>query len=641
MKRFFTVLAAGLLIAALSVPALAWEFDLKGDFIWKYDYITQGGKAGFFGPFDVANVGIQPGAGGGGTAPNWAAMNAWVGARNLQGGQLGTQFGLVTGEDASFNYQRMEFYPEIRVNPAVRLRGTYQIGGLKPAAAPYLVNTAVAPTNSAVGIIPPFEYSVYQNSSQFGAWDPIDTGSWTQWWGTAQTPWGIVVFGKRGLGFGTGVQYVESSASSESLAVVAPYGPLRIGLGGYLHRRQTWVNALVGGTAPTTLATSPAANISFFDGGTFTKQWDHDSERHGQPFVFVTYQSGDLDTGFIYEWFMEHDGPQARASQTGQFNTVTRDETLEDGSAYVKYNNGRFFLNSEVAWVRGQVHYQLPQNAIGASATFNTPGAAGGGNALAPASTEAWKFGTELGVLCGPAKTTLFFSWVPGPDRRAGIWTNNQTWENVINGTFLGNSQYFKPYSMLLAYQYGAGLNALDRNGEGYMTDAITYAARLDYAVAANLNVYGTFMYANRQSHGWGWGCLTPTVGANVALLGRATGAGTYIPAINNAFDPTGAGLAAPNIPDDALGWEVDTGVDWKLLEGFQLNVRGAYWEPGNWFKFACVDKTLATTTVNFGTEAAPLLAINPVIGAGTFAVNPNKSIDAIWGLQGTLLVDF
>ena len=36
---------------------------------------------------------------------------------------------MVTGKDASYNYMRMELFPEIRVNPAIQIRGAYQIGG--------------------------------------------------------------------------------------------------------------------------------------------------------------------------------------------------------------------------------------------------------------------------------------------------------------------------------------------------------------------------------------------------------------------------------------------------------------------------------------------------------------------------------
>ena len=447
--------------------------------------------------------------------------------------------------------------------------------------------------------------------------------------------------------------------------LVAPYGPFRIGMGGYPHRRQTFVNAYRSGSPfPEDIVGGGGlqlqvygSNLSYFDNGTFLKPWDHDSARNFQPFVFLTYQNGPLDMGFIYEWFREHDGTHARATWgpltatpagllvANSWTTVTRDETLEDACAYIKYNNGRFFFNGEVAWGRATVHYQLPLTPIVPIGGL----LAGGGSPYAPYYLEWWKFGTEFGCIFGPSKLSLFFSWVPGPDRRAGFWINNQTWENVVNGTFLGNAQFFKPYSLLMAYQYGAGLNAVDRNGEGYMTDAVSYGVRVDHAVAANLNTYVSFFYANRQSHGWGWGTLTPAQGGNVVVLGRSTADGNYVPAFNNFFQPDGAvGLASPNIPDDSLGWEINAGIDWQLLEGLLFSVRGAYWEVGNWFKFACVDKNVA----GVATGAAALQAVNgitllrPNFADGlafgsSWGVNPNKAIDPVWLLQATLSVAF
>ena len=220
----------------------------------------------------------------------------------------------------------------------------------------------------------------------------------------------------------------------------------------------------------------------------------------------------------------------------------------------------------------------------------------------------------------------------------------------MANGTFLGNCQLFLPYSLLMSYQYGAGLNAVNRNGEGYMTDANSYGARLDYAVAANLNMYGTFFYADRVSGGWPIGILTPVAdgtngGGRVLLLGQgavaAAGfAGT--PAPQNSL-PAGA----PNIPDNSLGWEVTLGADWKLLEGLTLRMRGAYWEVGDWFKWACVDKSVAsaligTTTISpISTAAGAYTALNSGGAFGTWAINPTKAIDPIWMFQGIMVVDF
>jgi hypothetical protein len=598
---------------AMTAPkAFAWEFQLSGDYQWSYDYFYQGGTSGFFGPYDVINrSGNHLGHG----QFNTLNQNAWVGARIRND----RQYGLVTGKDASFNYQRVEFYPELRLNPAIKLRGWYQIGWV-----------------GANG------YSYYENSQNPGSWSIIDTGTWTQWWGTAQTPWGIVVVGKRPFAFGIGAQYDGSSATNESLLVVTPYGPFRFGLGIYPSRRQLWVNSFsvpevgTGGDPG-----GPGRQIiSVNDSGGYPNEVDHTSAMIQQPFAFLTYQAGNLDVGVLYEWLKEHEGPESAVDNDTRSVQVTRDSTVEDGSVYAKYNNGRFFLNSELAWVRVQTNYQPPSAFInfdrGTIMTPVDPGD-GGGSQYAPYSNEVWKFMTELGVLSGPLKLSLLYSWVPGPDRRHGIWINKQSWDNISVPRFpernlFGNTQAFLPYSLLMGYQYGAGLNATNLKGEGYMTDASSWGARIDYAVAANLNVYGSFFYATRVSKGWGWASLVPSMDDSghpmVFLFGKGS-----LNARQNLFDG-----GAPSIPDDSLGWEVTAGADWKLLESLTLSMRGAYWEPGGWFKFACIDKRYCR--FSWHGHPRPRRTDGAAIGSA-WGVNPDRSIDPIWGFQSNLVFNF
>ena len=76
----------------------------------------------------------------------------------------------------------------------------------------------------------------------------------------------------------------------------------------------------------------------------------------------------------------------------------------------------------------------------------------------------------------------------------------------------------------------------------------------------------------------------------------------------------------APTIPDNNLGYEFAAGFDWKLLEGLTLNATFAYWRPGKWINFACVDKGMQTW---------------PVQAAGNrFGINPNRDIDSIFGME-------
>ena len=647
MKKIWLILVAGLLITTIAVPVSAWEFSMTGNWRWNYDYIAGGGTDGFFGPLNVApNLPLTD---------KWNAMNTWVGARTMNG----LQYGLVTGKDASFQWNRVEFFPEIRINKAVRLRGTYQIGGVNQLNPPW--------ADSA--------YGVYPNSFSYGAWNPIAHGSWTQFWMTAQTPWGILIGGKRAFAFGMGAQYDGNQASVESLGVVAPYGPFRVGVVCYPWRGQVWVNAGAGRQYISTISmASQNDGWNTFNGAQPFVQnylpWDNEAKMQLEPGVFVTYDSGPLSLGVVYEWIGQHNSPagatdQYYATGTGRsiFNTQgassmaarTYDSTVEDGSAFIKYNNGRFFANMELAWVRSQM---TVQPGISDSITRDGYGAyfTSDGSAATQKYMESWKWMMEVGALFGPAKLTGFWSWVPGPDRRQGVWIDRQAWENVGNGTLFANPQAYLPYSLLMGYQYGAGLNAISTNGEGYMTDANSYGVRLDYALAANLNMYVSGFYADRVSGGWPWGIMTiqsggyyghnaPASGTGhgggaTALLGQGIVGYTAIPANQNV----GGSTSAPNIPDSSLGWEVTAGVDWKLLEGLKATLRGAYWQPGAWFKYACVDRAVASSAINpdFTYNGYAPNYIQPTQGDGSgWSVLPSRTIAPIYMFQGTMQVDF
>ena len=102
MKSILTILLGGLLTVFVATWASAWEFKLTGTWLWGYDYIDQAGGAGFFGPHDLATAGLSVAG-----KPKVNAMNAWVGARTING----TQYGMVTGADASLQWSRMELMP--------------------------------------------------------------------------------------------------------------------------------------------------------------------------------------------------------------------------------------------------------------------------------------------------------------------------------------------------------------------------------------------------------------------------------------------------------------------------------------------------------------------------------------------------
>jgi len=338
------------------------------------------------------------------------------------------------------------------------------------------------------------------------------------------------------------------------------------------------------------------------------------------------------------------------------------DESEEDGIAYIKYNNGRFFFNAELDFARFE-HRVQP----GLDPTMNggaIQDATGRGNVYQKVDTECWNWMTELGLLCGPSKLSFIYAYLNGPDWRNGLWISKSAWENIAYGNVNSNVPLFYPYTYLFGYTYASGLDMKDAMGGGAVTACTAVGTRLDYAIAANLNWYGSFFWAWRLG-GFPWGVLTQNAGAttygvqglasfstgldganaNGVLLNNTTGGfnavNLYGYANTTSFAQAGANTAniVPSIPDNNLGWEVTTGVDWKLLEGLVLNIRGAYWQPGEWFKFACVDRTMATA-LN-GTRIATTPGLLPYPGTAGLAVNPSKSIDPIWAFSGILNVDF
>lgn len=90
----------------------------------------------------------------------------------------------------------------------------------------------------------------------------------------------------------------------------------------------------------------------------------------------------------------------------------------------------------------------------------------------------------------------------------------------------------------------------------------------------------------------------------------------------------------APNVPDLDLGYEVMAGMEWMLLEKYKLRGVLAYWQPGKWFNYACIDRSVPgwnqQTRTNYNsTPSSP------------FGTNPDRTIDPIIGGEVALTVEF
>jgi hypothetical protein len=84
---------------------------------------------------------------------------------------------------------------------------------------------------------------------------------------------------------------------------------------------------------------------------------------------------------------------------------------------------------------------------------------------------------------------------------------------------------------------------------------------------------------------------------------------------------------ASPNIPDTSLGYEVDVGMNWKFLEGWTVRVILGFRQPGRWFDYACIDRSIPA----WETGAA----------GNFFGQRPEKKIDRVTGGQCTFTFEF
>ena len=586
--------------------AFAWDMRLQASFNFNYEYYTQLGSNGFFGPYDVSDSAFG--------APYDANTNAWLGIDPSYSLFYGQHPGAVSGSDASVQTSHMLIDGELILNKALKARARYRIGGSN-VGANYLSDYGW-PT------IGPGFNTKYFNSTTPGQNNPQAYGEWTMLWVQAVTPWATISFGKKPFAVGCGLQYNAEDCTEESLLFTAPYGPLQLGFGFY---PMTFGNSDLFDL----LRRWTPARVALWEG---RYEYYHPSflwDKSGRPnklMALVNYAAGPLKIGLGAIYTSVHYGAEGFYYSLLPFQLPTMDQTDWEGWLYAKYSNGRFFLNTEVDFFN---RIRTSQRTVSGLILGAPPIPDGGGSVFAPKYVESWKWMVEAGVLTGPAKFSLLYAFLPGPDRRHGVLIDRQpttypTAEPYTGGNstvsylnrHVGNSGVFRPYSLLFAYDYGAGLNCTDLNGNGCVTDASVLAARLDYSLAANLNVHCSFLWAQRASHGWQLGCIWPYDRELV-----------FTPQ-QNAFVPEAEfGAPVPTIPDRDLGWEVDIGGQWRLLENLTLHFTAAYWQPGGWFKYACVDKSV--------TDWDDLFIDN------NWGVNPDRNIDPILGLRIEALAEF
>ncbi|MGO8878542.1 MAG: hypothetical protein ACLQMS_03390 [Desulfomonilaceae bacterium] len=607
MKKLWFGLLATLLLTIFVVPAFAWEWQMTGQFEWRFRYFNRaGGYADLFGdqrfqdsPLNTTGQLI------GFAGPNYyrgyngQAFNAaTLGAPNpMTTNRDSAALNIVKGGwsfadcDAYAHDQRMTFSPVLRVNNAIAFYMNMDLASIRNK-----YNHRDYQTN---GILDRW----YQDRTSANAFDTAMIPSINQYRLAVQLPWGIMSVGAKDFPLGTG-SFLGYNTRASALLFSLPYGPFRIIPAIWLARYpDAWATgftpyAQVLGTQPT----SPNPNtVVAYDGGLHaTTFWG----------LLFTYQNGPVDIGgglvgqvlwHIGQANGQNSGAPNRAVLYGAgqnqisttFHFATRDMALAVYQTYAKYNNGRFFANVEYDWGNQDLYY-IGQ-AAGSGAGFPNSG----GPAL---YLEGSQFFSEIGALCGPAKLAFMFAW------SGGTCLNNNNPTKRFVGLPIDN-QATDAYNYLMFHTYAGGNNGGWSNAnainftpaeDGQMLDAYALAARLDYAVAANLNVWGSYMWASRvEENGFYAG------GTN--YNGTAGNTNQVNAQLWKQLVMPGAGAAAnmnPFVDDNNLGWEAQLGVDWKLLENMSVLSRYAYWQPGPWFDqaYAVVGNSNGVTYPN-GTE--------------------------------------
>ncbi len=468
----------------------------------------------------------------------------------------------VSSSDARWRTQYAEFFPVIKINKALSIHGSYYVGSWDDPLI-----------NPGQGIPWDSEYVVKQST---GAHTSMAPGSWNWMRIKCKLPWGSLSLGKRPSAWGMGLTYEEYTAGSNSVSLSVPYGPLTIGFSVYPGRRSN-------------------------HGQAFSNDDDGSNTREVNWAWGVDYSSAMVKTGFAV-------GHTERSRPAERYLTITADDETRyrhdlELKYYLKYNNGRFFANAEIDYYDRRVE-ELGDQTFGQQ------------------YVEALVYGAEAGVYAGPAKFTLFAFNGTDNDRRHGVVIKEGNFFS-LSGDFGNSYTVCYPYTYIMGFHYGGG-NAWGRdyvsgigNGRGRWTSGLLLAARVDYAVAANLNIYGSVAHATQWNKSFGWGYIGIADGTGDDGLGLVT-----MSVKGTLANPS------PAIPDDDMGWEYGTGVDWKLLEGLTLRVKAHYWQPGNWWKYACVSKTNSNWA-------------NPANDTTLWGTNPDRNIDAVYGYNVMLTADF
>jgi hypothetical protein len=607
MRKLWLGILATLLVVVFVAPSFAWEFSMTGEFEYRLNYLSRIGDADLFGNATMqentqlvdgnANTALNGylnnfiGFAGPNTYATGFNNNTLGGAQPVLAGQPGS--GALSGGsgltitrggfsrwgcDAYIGDQRLTFTPTIKVNNAIRVHGVYTVGGIRNKFV-QANRDASADSLYSAGSAPFERYAMHHNHS--AAYNTAAIGSWEQVRATIQLPIGTLSIGIKDFPFGTGMMFAQNTATDSALLVV-PYGPFR------------FLFAVWPGLAGKAWGGSNNGGDQFWN--TYDNRPDKNSQFDYRYGPLVTYENGPLWLGAGGILGFNHAHKQYNNFATANTDLITAlygwpagtiapsyDEWDWLWDAGFKYNNGRFFMNFEavIRNVDRTINYSPAgvSGAMPAGTAYSVPG---------NRYFQNLKAFAEGGVLVGPSKFTFMSAWTNGANLPGTAFNNGVFNPTQPGGRLAINYQVLQPYSYLMFPTYAGGNNQFNNDGTGEMSDAYCLAARFDYAAAANLNVFGSYLWAHRvEKNGYYAGSFAGSAGNRT--YGLVAISQTPLNGIEaSTFKAnSGGGFGAnanPFVDDGYLGWEAQAGFDWKLLEGLSMQAAYSYWHVGPWF---------------------------------------------------------
>ncbi len=593
------------LLATLATQAFAWDFKMKGEAEWRYRYWTRTGDQDIFGSMDDrVYLGINHLQ----TFPTTGTTNRGSGTFGVLAGE--NRF----GADMQLTDYRTTLYPTISVNPAISVSASVNLTslGIWSDGQPLDSRTQAPVVGGVTGTAFAMQNPGYVNSLYVPIQDRAvnvnvpNTYVTLQWLKLSiKTPMVDLSIGYKDSKIGMGLWKNTCNRASSSFGITAYYGPFKIGFSPYFGREQSSWRL---GDAR-----------SRIEGQGASQRQDDRRDYFKAVFGELEYNNGPLTFQIVSDSYHQPNSSVPNNARGAAITTPavgTNDaRPNEDILRYriavaTKYNNGRFFFNAEADWFN---RWRSGRGTADASAgpVFRV---------RENRDDQGWLYGVELGALAGPSKVTFNYVRATGDDP-----STRHTTEDAAAAEQGLSSCYMRDWGYLMYYMYGAG-DGWDAAGYGQPTNMHHAGGRLDYAVASNLNIFGIYSYAWRDQ---------PTayrLGGNYRL--------GIQPWTNEDIRLSQLGtFRGRAVPDHAntVGYEVDLGVNWKILENLVWNATFAYWKPGNWWSYA-YPNSAGIYKLGVAPNANPT---DTAVGEARATVGLGRSIDPLIAVETSLLINF